>query len=163
MTTRRKRSRVPRTGRQARGRRAPRANRATPRGIDIQRADVVAFIDQHAARIAAPDVVALVARAETLRERTVGLDPGRFLDFHTQVAEALGCLEDYVAGKCPQIPYYTVSVLAAALFYVLRQVDAVPDFLPRLGAVDDALVMAVAREMAAEGLDRYRAWRTAAP
>ncbi len=139
-----------------------RGSRAKAGGLDLRRSDVVTFIDQHAARIAAPDVVALAARAETLRTRATVLEPGRFLDFHGQVAEALTCLEDYVAGRCPQIPYYTIAVLAAALFYVQRQADAVPDFLPRLGAVDDALVMAVANEMAAEGLERYKAWKASA-
>ena len=130
--------------------------------VAIRRSDVVAFIDQHAAEIAAPDVVALAARGETLRAKTAALDPGRFRDFHVQITEAVACLEDYVAGKCPQIPYHTIAVLAAALFYVQRQVDAVPDFLPRLGAVDDALVMAVASDMAAAGLARYKAWKAAA-
>ena len=162
MATRRKRSRTPRTGPQGSRRRAPRVNRAKSAGVDIQRSDVVAFIDQHAAQIAAPDVVALAARSEELRARASALDPGRFLDFHGQINDALTCLEDYVAGRCPQIPYYTISVLAAALFYVQRQVDALPDFLPRLGAVDDALVMAVASQMASEGLERYRAWKGSA-
>lgn len=160
MATRAKRARSPRTSRQGPGRRVRRGNRAKAAGLDIQRSDVVAFIDQHAAQIAAPDVVALAARADTLRTRATVLEPGRFLDFHGQIAEALTCVEDYVAGRCPQIPYYTIAVLASALFYVQRQVDAVPDFLPRLGAVDDALVMAVASEMAVEGLTRYRAWKT---
>jgi uncharacterized membrane protein YkvA (DUF1232 family) len=155
MVTRAKRARTPRTKRQGGGRRA----RRKAGGLDIRRADVVAFIHEHAARVAAPDVVALAARAETLRARATVLEPGRFLDFHSQIAAALTCVEDYVAGRCPQIPYYTIAVLASALFYVQRQVDAVPDFLPRLGAVDDALVVAVASEMAAEGLERYRAWK----
>jgi uncharacterized membrane protein YkvA (DUF1232 family) len=150
-------------GRPRRGRRSQRVKRRSrAAGVDIQRSDVVAFIDQHAAEIAAPDVVALVARAETLRARSTVLEPGRFLEFHTQIADALACLEDYVAGRCPQIPYYTIAVLASALFYVQRQVDAVPDFLPRLGALDDALVMAVASELAAAGLERYKAWKAAA-
>ncbi len=39
--------------------------------------------------------------------------------------------------------------------------DAIPDFLPQTGAIDDALVMAVATNLAAEGLERYRTWKTA--
>jgi uncharacterized membrane protein YkvA (DUF1232 family) len=120
---------------------------------------VLAFISEQAARVAAPDVAALVANAAALRAKVGALEGSRFQPFRAQVEEALACLEDHAAGTCVQIPYYTVSVLAAALFYFQSPVDAVPDFLPRLGAVDDALVMAVATDMAAEGLQRYRVWK----
>lgn len=123
------------------------------------RADVEAFIDEQAARIAAPDVAALVADAERLRAKAAALGGKRFEAFRAQVDDALTCLGDHAAGRCPQIPFYTIGVLAAALFYFQSPVDAVPDFLPEVGAVDDALVMAVATDLAQDGLRRYHAWR----
>ena len=131
-----------------------------PQGVSLKRSDVVEFIDEHAARIAAPDVAALVAEGPALRARVAALEGTRFQDLRRQVREALACLDDHVGGRCPQIPYYTISVLAAALFYFQSPVDAVPDFLPRLGAVDDAMIMAVATEMAADGLRRYQTWKS---
>lgn len=125
----------------------------------IKRADVVAFVHEQAARIAAPDLHALVADAELLRAKAAAAQDARFNIFRQQVDGALSCLEDYAAGRCPQIPYYTVVVLAAALFYFQTTVDVLPDFLPRLGTIDDALVMAVATELAADGLRRYQTWK----
>lgn len=128
----------------------------------IKRDDVAAFVDAQATRIAAPDVHALVADAGVLRDKAAAVEGERFEVFRRQVDDALTCLEDHAAGRCPQIPYYTIAVLAAALFYFHSTVDAVPDFLPRLGVVDDALVMAVATELAADGLRRYQTWKTTA-
>jgi uncharacterized membrane protein YkvA (DUF1232 family) len=138
--------------------------RRPPAGRDalLRRADIVEFLTEHAARIAAPDVTLLVGEGEELRAKVATLRGERFEAFRREVGEALGCLEDYAAGRCPQIPYHTVALLAAGLFYVHDPVGAVPDFLPKLGAVDDALVMAVATRLAAEGLRRYNTWKSAA-
>ena len=35
----------------------------------------------------------------------------------------------------------------------------IPDFLPGVGASDDALVLAYAYKEGADGIERYRAWR----
>jgi len=127
----------------------------------LTRSDIVEFVKEHAARIAAPDVAVLVTDAARLRARAAALRGVRYQPLRRQIRDALECLDDYLAGRCPQIPYYTVAVLAAALFYFRRPLDAVPDFLLKLGALDDALVMAVATEVAAEGLSRYRTWKSA--
>jgi len=42
------------------------------------------------------------------------------------------CLKDHAAGRCPQIPYYSISLLAAGVTYLADQLDFVPDFLPRI-------------------------------
>ena len=63
-----------------------------------------------------------------------------------QLELALLCLKDHAAGRCPQIPYYSISLLAAGVAYLADQLDFIPDFLPRLGMIDDALVMEVACE-----------------
>jgi uncharacterized membrane protein YkvA (DUF1232 family) len=129
----------------------------------VRRSDVIDFLDQQAVRIAAPDVTALAAQAPAIRAKAGALDGERFRALRRQVAEALGCVEDYAAGECPQIPYYTVAVLAAALFYFQSAVDVLPDFLPEIGTMDDAVVMDAAMALVAEGLERYRTWKGGAP
>jgi uncharacterized membrane protein YkvA (DUF1232 family) len=127
----------------------------------ISREDVVRFVTEHAARIAAPDVLELATESDELRARATAVDGARFDPFRAQVDEALECIDDYSEGRCDQIPYYTISVLAAALFYFQDPMDAIPDFLPEIGSIDDALVMAVATDLAGDGLRRYRAWKEA--
>ena len=144
-------------GKRTGSRRRPKRRRTTL----LTRSDIVEFVKEHAARIAAPDVAVLVTDAARLRARAAALRGVRYQPLRRQIRDALECLDDYLAGRCLQIPYYTVAVLAAALFYFRRPIDAVPDFLLKLGALDDALVMAVATEVAAEGLSRYRTWKSA--
>ena len=76
-----------------------------------------------------------------------------------QLNVALDCLHDHVAGACPQIPYHTISLLAAAVYYFTDSLDVIPDFLPRIGRLDDAVVMAMAFRLADPGVRRYCTWK----
>ena len=127
----------------------------------VKRRDLVGFLREQADRIAAPDVTALVAQAPAIRAKAGTLDEEGFRVTRRQISDALACLEDYAAGRCPQIPYSTVAILTAALFYFQSQIDILPDFLPHIGVVDDAVVMGLATQMAGEGIERYLTWREA--
>jgi uncharacterized membrane protein YkvA (DUF1232 family) len=113
--------------------------------------------------LAPADVGDLLAEEEALRERARLLtgEPGKLLAL--QVDLAIACLRDHDAGECPQIPYYTISLLAAGLAYLGDELDLVPDFLPHIGTLDDALVMAMACRLADEGLRRYCTWKEIDP
>ena len=61
--------------------------------------------------------------------------------------------------KIPQIPYHTIAVLTVALFYLIEEIDLIPDFIPSIGSADDALVLTLACDIAAPGLERYATWK----
>ena len=50
-------------------------------------------------------------------------------------------------------------VTIAALLYVLSPIDLIPDFIPVVGYVDDALVVAVCIKLVQADLDKYRDWK----
>ena len=116
----------------------------------------------HSAAIAPADVTALVGQASALRARLTGERA-----VHPMLAEraglALQLLADHCHGVCPQIPYSTVSLLATALYYYLAPMDVIPDFIPRAGTADDAIVLDIAWRLAAPGIQRYLDSRPAPP
>jgi len=155
-------------------RRPKRATRATPatrttrrtkpaRPPILTRAEVTRAVIELANKLAPADVGDLLVAKSSIRERATQLPgvPGRRL--RAQLELALLCLTDHAAGRCPQIPYYSISLLAAGVVYLADQLDFVPDFLPRIGMIDDALVMAVACELGRDGLKRYCVWKGIAP
>ena len=81
--------------------------------------------------------------------------PRRWRCCATSLRVALDCLRDHVAGNCPQIPYSTISLLAAGVCYFADELDLVPDFLSRIGRLDDGAVMAMAFQLGADGIRRY--------
>lgn len=117
-------------------------------------ADFETHLRAHAFRIAPADVTALVGQASALRARLTGERA-----VHPMLAEragiALQLLADHCHGACPQIPYSTVSLLATALYYYLAPMDVIPDFIPRAGTADDAIVLDIAWQLAAPGIQRY--------
>jgi uncharacterized membrane protein YkvA (DUF1232 family) len=136
-------------------RRVARPRRKTPA---IRLRDFRSHLLRHAAEIAPADVTALLARAAEMRRRAA--DDGRTRPtLRHDVELALALLRDHAAGSIPHVPYRTIGLLAAALYYYLDPVDVIPDFVPGVGTADDALVLAYAYEEGADGVHRYRAWR----
>ncbi len=121
----------------------------------LQRADVRTMLLDLAAQIAAADVAALVGREADLRRRATALRAPELALLRSQLYLALDCLRDHVGGQCPQIPYFTISLLAAAVCYFADELDLVPDFLPRIGRLDDGAVMALAFQIGHRGIERY--------
>jgi uncharacterized membrane protein YkvA (DUF1232 family) len=125
----------------------------------LERSDIRMIVHELANRVAPADVMALLQAERDLRQRARGLQSGNLQLLAAQLSLALDCLRDHVDGACPQIPYYTISVLAAAVSYFADELDVIPDFLPRIGRLDDAVVMAMACELGRDGLRRYCAWK----
>lgn len=125
-----------------------------PEGAALTGVDFERHLLAHATLIAPSDVTALVGGAGALRHRLLG---ERMI--HPALAErariALDLLADHSRGACPQIPFYTVSLLTTALLYYLAPMDVIPDFIPRVGTADDALVLDIAWRLAAPGIQRY--------
>jgi uncharacterized membrane protein YkvA (DUF1232 family) len=131
----------------------------------LARSDIVTIVRELSETLAPDDVDRLLESEQQLRAQAREAAGAGLAAFGKQLDLSLDLLRDYVDGECSQIPYYTVSTVAAAILYSTSEIDLVPDFLPRVGQLDDAAVMAVAHELAAAGLERYRLWReaTAAP
>jgi uncharacterized membrane protein YkvA (DUF1232 family) len=98
-----------------------------------------------------------VARGEELRVKAIG-DAEHHPLLRRQVEVALELLTDHDAGACPQIPYHTVALLGVATLYMLEPNDVIPDCLD-IGTSDDALMLELAFEMGAAGIERYCTWK----
>jgi uncharacterized membrane protein YkvA (DUF1232 family) len=116
--------------------------------------DVRAILSDLAQQLAPADVAELIAQEEDLRARAVELEMPEFALLRNQLELALDCLHDHVAGACPQIPFSTIALLAAAVQYFADEVDVIPDFLPHVGRLDDGAIMAMACQLAQDGLER---------
>ncbi len=129
----------------------------------LRRSDVRATLLDLATQIAPADVATMVGREADLRRRAMALRAPELELLRSQLNLALDCLRDHVAGRCPQIPYSTISLLAAGVCYFADELDLVPDFLPRIGRLDDGAVMALAFQIGRPGVERYCAATGHAP
>ena len=63
-------------------------------------------------------------------------------------------LRDAVSGKF-NAPWVTIATLTATLLYLISPIDVIPDFIPGLGLIDDALVIALCVSIVRIDLRRY--------
>ena len=67
-------------------------------------------------------------------------------------------LKAWKDGNYRGLSLRTFASLVAALIYVLSPVDFMPDFIPGIGLIDDAAVLAFLLHSMAQDLAAFQAW-----
>ena len=80
-----------------------------------------------------------------------------------QVVLLTKMLRDYFRGDYTDIPWKTIALIVPAIFYVVNPVDLIPDFIPVVGWLDDAAVVALAVGRIQHQIQKYLAWKGAGP
>lgn len=64
----------------------------------------------------------------------------------------------WLRGEYRELSKRSVVILVGALIYFLMPIDAIPDFIPGIGFLDDAGVIAMALAAVKSEVDKFRAW-----
>jgi len=64
----------------------------------------------------------------------------------------------WATGEYRRVPWRTVAVAVAALLYLLDPLDAIPDWLPGIGFIDDAAVTTALIATIRKDLERFMRW-----
>ena len=68
-------------------------------------------------------------------------------------------LRDYASGNYREVPFNVVAAIGGALLYVLSPLDLIPDFIPIVGYLDDAAVIAFCLNLIEKDLISYKVWK----
>lgn len=63
------------------------------------------------------------------------------------------------SGKYTEVPVGTIATIIGTLLYVFSPIDVVPDFLPGVGLLDDAAMMALCVATVKLDVDKYKEWK----
>lgn len=103
------------------------------------------------------DIESILDKEEELKNK---LKESSHLErFTTDVSLFLSLIKDYYQGNYRKIPYKSISSIVVGLVYVLNPIDIIPDFIPVIGYIDDALVIAFCLKMVEKDLREYEAWK----
>lgn len=64
-------------------------------------------------------------------------------------------LGDIFTGKYKKVSFGTIAAIVGTLLYVLSPVDLIPDFIPVIGYLDDAAVLAVCLNFTRFDVEEY--------
>jgi len=98
------------------------------------------FVKQGADGVTDEDFVNVVENAEQI-EKKFGIGPLK--RFYDDFLLLISLVKDYWSGDYREIPYSSIAAVVFALIYVLSPIDLIPDFIPVLGLMDDAAVVAL--------------------
>ena len=88
------------------------------------------------------------------------LENGRGLERYTSdLLLLMSLVKDYYQGNYRNIPYTTISAGVVGLLYIINPIDIVPDFIPFIGQVDDALVLKFCLKLMEKDLAKYKTWK----
>ena len=65
-------------------------------------------------------------------------------------------LGDIFTGKYKKIPVGTIAAIVGTLLYVLSPVDLIPDFVPVVGYLDDAAILAACINFTRFDVEEYK-------
>ena len=101
----------------------------------------------------------MAARGASITTHLQRVSPLRFRQLIGRVELAAYCLRDVASGTYRRVPWKTVAALTGALAYFIAPVDALPDFVPLTGFIDDAAVLGLVFGAAESDLRHYCDWR----
>jgi uncharacterized membrane protein YkvA (DUF1232 family) len=121
------------------------------------RKDAEAVIIKNARKVTDKDLEVVLDKTEVIKEKFESAGPlGKFVgDFKLLIA----VVKDYWKGNYRKIPFWSIAAIVAALLYVINPFDIIPDFIPVIGYIDDAAVIAACLALVRQDLHNYKKWK----
>ena len=79
--------------------------------------------------------------------------------FFGKVMLFIEMIREYFRGNYTELPLKTITLIIAAVIYLVSPVDAIPDFIIGIGFVDDGAVVAYVFNSLSKDIDRFKTWK----
>ncbi len=99
----------------------------------------------------------LIGKEDKLKEK---LEDNSYLEpFSDDLMLFMSLIKDYYKGDYRKIPFRTISAGVVGAIYTLNPIDLIPDSIPFIGYIDDALVLKFCLKQAQKDLQKYKVWK----
>ena len=103
------------------------------------------------------DLEYILNEEEKLKEKLT--ESSHLKRFATDIGLFISLVKDYSQGNYRTVPYKSIAAVVAGLVYVLNPLDIIPDFIPVIGYIDDAIIIAFCLKMVEKDLQTYQVWK----
>lgn len=80
-------------------------------------------------------------------------------EIQAEFVTLLAMIKAWATGKYKKVPVKTIALAIGALLYFVSPIDAILDFIPGLGYLDDVAVMGFVIKQIKNDLDEFRLWQ----
>jgi len=115
------------------------------------------YFDKGASKVDDEHVKKAAESAEKLKYKLK--DSKSLSKFFDELMLLVSLVTDFWKGRYRKIPYKAIAAIAFTILYVLNVVDLVPDFIPGLGLLDDATIVALCLKMVSYDMEQYKLWK----
>ncbi len=112
------------------------------------------FISSKAEKLKDKDFSKVMDDAEKIQQ--MAAKEGPLQNFLNDIKLLLAMVRDYSTGTYRDIPVKSIAAIAFTLLYVLNPIDLIPDFIPGIGQLDDAAVVALCLKMIHDDIEKYK-------
>lgn len=128
---------------------------------DDPKLDVAALkarVVRDAQRVTEKDAERVVQRHRELEQKYTKL-PAKLTQLVNQVKLLYELIRAYVDGSYREIPWASIAMAVAATVYFLSPIDLIPDAIPVIGMLDDALVVRFTLSAIQSDLRAFCEWK----
>ena len=93
------------------------------------------------------------------RDAIEGKGSGPLKDIVDELKLFWAMLNDYRRGRYRKVPVRTIVSIAGVMIYLISPLDAIPDFLPGIGMLDDIFIVNFVWRQLRSDLEDYRSWK----
>ena len=68
-------------------------------------------------------------------------------------------IKDYRKGEYRDVSLWSILVFVSGILYVISPIDIVPDYIPLIGQIDDALILLLCMYLLEKDLYKYKEWK----
>lgn len=115
------------------------------------------FVEEGAANIQDEDIRKAAENAKKIEEKIK--NSSRLRNFLGDFKLLGSLVRDYWKGEYRTIPYKAIAIIVFTLLYVLNMADVIPDFIPGIGLLDDASVIAFCLKIVNTEITKYKDWK----